>query len=127
MWLCTAQASSNHGLLQVTQSTAQYCSQRAKLMTPVFSQNTTESDIVPLSSISLSLSLSGVTLSEEEADNNQGNRFCLVAIGRLQVLFHFPFYFSFQLISCHILRNHIFLKRRSLACCSCCSLSPLCM
>uniref|UniRef100_A0A8C2C344 Aryl hydrocarbon receptor nuclear translocator n=1 Tax=Cyprinus carpio TaxID=7962 RepID=A0A8C2C344_CYPCA len=27
----------------------------------------------------------GVTLSEEEADNNQGNRFCLVAIGRLQV------------------------------------------
>ncbi|KTF87651.1 hypothetical protein cypCar_00023869, partial [Cyprinus carpio] len=28
----------------------------------------------------------GVTLSEEEADNNQGNRFCLVAIGRLQVV-----------------------------------------
>uniref|UniRef100_A0A671RFB0 Aryl hydrocarbon receptor nuclear translocator-like n=1 Tax=Sinocyclocheilus anshuiensis TaxID=1608454 RepID=A0A671RFB0_9TELE len=27
----------------------------------------------------------GVTLSEEEADNNQGNRFCLVAIGRLQI------------------------------------------
>ncbi|XP_052003650.1 aryl hydrocarbon receptor nuclear translocator-like isoform X2 [Xyrauchen texanus] len=27
----------------------------------------------------------GVTLSEEEADNTQGNRFCLVAIGRLQV------------------------------------------
>ncbi|KAF4103683.1 hypothetical protein G5714_016566 [Onychostoma macrolepis] len=27
----------------------------------------------------------GVTLSEEEADNNQGNHFCLVAIGRLQV------------------------------------------
>ncbi|XP_016375036.1 aryl hydrocarbon receptor nuclear translocator, partial [Sinocyclocheilus rhinocerous] len=27
----------------------------------------------------------GVTLSEEEADNNQGNRFCLVVIGRLQV------------------------------------------
>ncbi|KAL1258812.1 hypothetical protein QQF64_009389 [Cirrhinus molitorella] len=27
----------------------------------------------------------GVTLSEEEADTNQGNRFCLVAIGRLQV------------------------------------------
>ncbi|XP_016391239.1 aryl hydrocarbon receptor nuclear translocator-like [Sinocyclocheilus rhinocerous] len=27
----------------------------------------------------------GVTLAEEEADNNQGNRFCLVAIGRLQV------------------------------------------
>ncbi|XP_051999366.1 aryl hydrocarbon receptor nuclear translocator-like isoform X2 [Xyrauchen texanus] len=27
----------------------------------------------------------GVTLSEEEADNSQGNRFCLVAIGRLQV------------------------------------------
>ncbi|XP_073702564.1 aryl hydrocarbon receptor nuclear translocator isoform X2 [Garra rufa] len=27
----------------------------------------------------------GVNLSEEEADNNQGNRFCLVAIGRLQV------------------------------------------
>uniref|UniRef100_A0A8C1VST3 Aryl hydrocarbon receptor nuclear translocator n=1 Tax=Cyprinus carpio TaxID=7962 RepID=A0A8C1VST3_CYPCA len=27
----------------------------------------------------------GMTLSEEEADNNQGNRFCLVAIGRLQV------------------------------------------
>ncbi|XP_077063033.1 aryl hydrocarbon receptor nuclear translocator isoform X11 [Siphateles boraxobius] len=27
----------------------------------------------------------GVTLAEEEADNNQGNRCCLVAIGRLQV------------------------------------------
>ncbi|XP_052435449.1 aryl hydrocarbon receptor nuclear translocator isoform X7 [Carassius gibelio] len=27
----------------------------------------------------------GVSLSEEEPDNNQGNRFCLVAIGRLQV------------------------------------------
>ncbi|NP_001417742.1 aryl hydrocarbon receptor nuclear translocator isoform d [Danio rerio] len=27
----------------------------------------------------------GMNLSEEEADNNQGNRFCLVAIGRLQV------------------------------------------
>uniref|UniRef100_A0A671PYC6 Aryl hydrocarbon receptor nuclear translocator n=1 Tax=Sinocyclocheilus anshuiensis TaxID=1608454 RepID=A0A671PYC6_9TELE len=27
----------------------------------------------------------GVTLAEEEADNNQGNHFCLVAIGRLQV------------------------------------------
>ncbi|XP_051577514.1 aryl hydrocarbon receptor nuclear translocator-like isoform X5 [Myxocyprinus asiaticus] len=27
----------------------------------------------------------GVTLSEEEVDNSQGNRFCLVAIGRLQV------------------------------------------
>ncbi|KAI2655816.1 Aryl hydrocarbon receptor nuclear translocator [Labeo rohita] len=31
----------------------------------------------------------GVTLSEEEADNNQGNRFCLVAIGRLQGLYTF--------------------------------------
>ncbi|XP_030640563.1 aryl hydrocarbon receptor nuclear translocator isoform X2 [Chanos chanos] len=27
----------------------------------------------------------GVSLSDEEADNGQGNRFCLVAIGRLQV------------------------------------------
>ncbi|XP_057195359.1 aryl hydrocarbon receptor nuclear translocator isoform X1 [Triplophysa rosa] len=29
--------------------------------------------------------LAGVTLSDEEADNSQGNRYCLVAIGRLQV------------------------------------------
>ncbi|MBN3304383.1 ARNT protein, partial [Amia calva] len=28
----------------------------------------------------------GVSMPEEEADSSQGNRFCLVAIGRLQVL-----------------------------------------
>lgn len=60
-----------------------YCSQRAELNSPLSSLTHT----VPLSS------LSGVTLSEEEADNNQGNRFCLVAIGRLQVLFLRPYDF----------------------------------
>lgn len=54
----------------------------------------------------LFLFFSGVTLSEEEADNNQGNRFCLVAIGRLQVL---PLHFisvSNELVLCHIWRNN---------------------
>lgn len=27
----------------------------------------------------------GVSLTDDEADNNQGSRYCLVAIGRLQV------------------------------------------
>ncbi|XP_026140582.1 aryl hydrocarbon receptor nuclear translocator-like isoform X3 [Carassius auratus] len=56
-----------------------YCSERAELNSPLSSQSATETHTVPLSS------LSGVSLSEEEPDNNQGNRFCLVAIGRLQV------------------------------------------
>ncbi len=72
MWSCTAQASSNPGLQQV--KCLLFPESRAEI------QNAAETHTVPLSS------LSGVTLSEEEADNNQGNRFCLVAIGRLQVL-----------------------------------------
>uniref|UniRef100_A0A673J2V4 Aryl hydrocarbon receptor nuclear translocator n=1 Tax=Sinocyclocheilus rhinocerous TaxID=307959 RepID=A0A673J2V4_9TELE len=50
----------------------------------------------------------GVTLAEEEADNNQGNRFCLVAIGRLQVLSPFRFIsVSSELVLSHIQRNSL--------------------
>lgn len=113
MWSCTAQASSNPGLLQVTAQYrgSAYCSQRAELKSPLSSQNAAETHTVPLSS------LSGVTLSEEEADNNQGNRFCLVAIGRLQVLF--PFHFishSRESDLCHIQRNSL---HNSVVICSC--------
>lgn len=36
-------------------------------------------------SVLVIICISGVSLTDDEADNNQGSRYCLVAIGRLQV------------------------------------------
>lgn len=39
----------------------------------------------PLLTGDLHVFVSGVSLMDDEADNTQGSRYCLVAIGRLQV------------------------------------------
>lgn len=78
----TAQATSSHGPLQVKQlillALGSKLWNKAKLRNHVH---------VSFSVVNVGLRawFSGVSLTDDEADNTQGSRYCLVAIGRLQV------------------------------------------
>lgn len=78
----TAQATSSHGLLQVKQwilpALGSKLWNKAKLRNHVHVS-------FPVVNVGLRAWFTGVSLTDDEADNTQGSRYCLVAIGRLQV------------------------------------------
>lgn len=82
MWWFTAQVTSSHGRLQVKQrilpALGSKLWNKAKLRDHVHVS-------FSLVNIDLRAWFTGVSLTDDEADNTQGSRYCLVAIGRLQV------------------------------------------